>query len=299
MEERFDMTEKRLIVNADDFGLSRGITDGILLAHKQGIITSTSLMVNQPATAYAVSQLPTVPNLGCGIHFNLCQGAPVLPAHMVPSLVGTDGMFHSPVEMARRLATWQVSGREVEEEFRAQIRRMKSYDLAPTYADSHYRMHIYPAAVGPFHRSIRREGIDRARSPRKRYWPADAGLGAPYAGSLYRRIAVKAYLEFLQRAVFRDIALPDAGVSLHPKYGRKLDMLDVAWQGTLEHMPAGTYELWCHPGFFENGFSRTDKLALHREREVDVLTDPVLREIVRRQGIELIRFDQIGRMHEE
>jgi len=291
------MTEKRLIVNADDFGLSRGITDGILLAHKEGIVTSTSLMVNQPATAYAVSQIATVPNLGCGIHLNLCEGAPVLPAHMVPSLVGIDGNFHSPPEMSRRLATYQVSGKEVEAEFRAQIRRMKSYGLTPTHADSHHRMHTFPAAVGPFHRAIRKEDIVRARSPRKRYWPANAGLGAPYAGPLYRRIAVKAYLEFLQWAISRDVALPDAGVNLHPKYGRKLDMLDVAWQGALEHMPSGTYELWCHPGFLEDGFSGTDKLALHREREVGVLTDPALREIVHRRGIELIRFDQIGMMH--
>jgi len=288
------MRDKRLIVNADDFGLSRGITDGILLAHREGILTSTSLMVNQPATTYAVSQLPTVPKLGCGIHLNLCEGSPVLPAQRVPSLVGSEGMFHSPSEMARRLATWQISGREIEAEFRAQIQRMKSYGINPTHADSHHRMHTYPAAVGPFHRAIRKEGIVRARSPRKRYWPANAGLGAPYAGPLYRRIAVKFYLEFLQLAVFDDIALPDAGVSLHPEYNRKLDMLDVAWQGTLEHMPAGTYEMWCHPGFLENGFSRTDRLALQREREIGVLTDPALREIVRRRDIKLIRFDQVG-----
>lgn len=94
----------RLIVNADDFGWSRSITDGILCAHREGIVTDTSLLANQPASEYGISQLPSVPRLGVGIHLNLCSGAPVLPAEQVPSLVGADGNFHSAPEMLRRLA---------------------------------------------------------------------------------------------------------------------------------------------------------------------------------------------------
>lgn len=291
------MQEKRLIINADDFGLSRGITEGILVAHLEGLLTSTSLMVNQPATEYAVTRLTMVPKLGCGIHLNLCQGKPVLPATSVPSLAGPDGNFLAPAEMSRRLSTWRVSSREIEVEFRAQIQRMKSYGLVPTHADSHHRMHTYPAAVGPFHRAIVKEGIVRARSPRKRYWPETAGAGGPYAGPLFRRMSVKAYLEYLHLFTFRDIGLPDAGVSLHPSYDRNLDSLGSAWQSTLENMPCGTYEMWCHPGFWDENFSRKDKLARQREREIGVLTDPLLREIIRRKGIALISFDQIPAPH--
>ena len=97
---------KKLIINADDLGLSRGITDGIVLAHREGILTSASLMVNQPATEYAVEQLRCLPTLDVGIHLNLCQGSPVLPAKSVPSLVDSTGKFHSPGEMGRRLVRW-------------------------------------------------------------------------------------------------------------------------------------------------------------------------------------------------
>lgn len=284
----------RLIVNADDFGLSRGITDGILVAHKDGFLTSTSLMVNQPATDYAVSQLAGVPKLGCGIHLNLCEGKPVLDASKVRSLVTATGEFLPPPEMSRRLSRWQVSAAEVEAELRAQIQCMKSYGLSPTHADSHHRLHTYPGAVGPFHRAIRKEGILRARAPRKRYWPANGRLGGPYAGPLYRRLAVTAYLEFLQSVIFRDVTLPDAGVSFHPMYSRRLDLLSKAWRMTLEHMPEGTYEMWCHPGFHDKQFSGTDNLASQRQCEIGILTDPALRELVRRQGIELITFDQIN-----
>ena len=115
---------KRLIINADDLGLSRGITDGILLAHREGILTSASLMVNQPATEYAVGQLSSVPKLDVGIHLNLCQGTPVLPASAIPSLVNKDGNFHSPAEMGRKLVLCQVSPKEIEAEFLAQIDRI-------------------------------------------------------------------------------------------------------------------------------------------------------------------------------
>ena len=74
------MKPTRLIINADDFGWSRSITDGILRAHEDGIVTSTSLLANQPASVYAISMIPGVPRLGIGIHLNLCSGAPVSPA---------------------------------------------------------------------------------------------------------------------------------------------------------------------------------------------------------------------------
>lgn len=288
------MQTKRLIINADDFGLSRGITDGILLAHNEGLLTSTSLMVNQSATDYAVSRLKSAPGLGCGIHLNLCEGKPVLPVKSVPSLVTPDGSFLAPREMSRRLFSWQVSGDEIEAEFRAQIQRMKAYGRTPTHADSHHRMHTWPAAVGPFHNAIRKEGIVRARSPRKRYWPETAGLARPYAGPVYRRMAVKAYLEYLHLVTFRDIALPDAGVSLHPKFDRNLQSLEPAWKSALENIPCGTYEMWCHPGFWDRGFSETDKLAPQREQEIRILTDPAVRDIVGKKGIELIGFEQIA-----
>src|SRR5215469_17901352 len=83
-----DYPAKRLIVNADDLGLSHGITEAILHCHLNGIVTSASLMVNQPGTEYAVEWIKKTPNLDVGIHLNLCQGRPVLPPRMVGSLVG-------------------------------------------------------------------------------------------------------------------------------------------------------------------------------------------------------------------
>jgi len=285
--------EKRLIINADDFGLSHGITDGILLTHRKGLLTSTSLMVNQPATEYAVRRAPEVPTLGVGVHLNLTEGKPVLAKEKVPTLVNTAGEFIGPSEMGRRLLRWEASSREIEAEFRAQIQQMKSLGLQPTHADSHHRIHMYPAAARAFYRAVTSEGIRRARAPRKRYWPSSGRLGGPHIGPLYRRIAAKSYLEFLQSVVFRGLHLPDAGVTFHPKYGNNPDQLPEAWQSTLEFMPDGAYELWCHPGFAQPGFSETDSLSDRREREIAILLDPKLRDIAERRDLRLINFCQL------
>jgi len=281
---------KRLIVNADDLGLSRGITDGIFLSHLKGIVTSASLMVNQPATEYAVKCLYNeVRTLDVGIHLNLCQGRPVLPPSSVPSLVQGNGHFVPPPEMARRLMRWQASTREIAAEMCAQIDRMLSYGLTPSHADSHHRFHIYPAAAAVFARAIRSRGIFRARSAKKQTWP-EQGWGAAHAGSFYRRIAVNAYNHVLQRALFRGLKAPDAGVALHPKFRGKLTELANAWCFAFENMPSGTFEIWCHPGFPEKGFSKTDPLYVQRGVELAMLTGSRLSETIKAAGIHLVNF---------
>jgi predicted glycoside hydrolase/deacetylase ChbG (UPF0249 family) len=285
--------DKRLIINADDFGLSRGITEGVLLTHRKGLLTSTSLMVNQPATEYAVQRVSEVPRLGVGIHLNLTEGSPVLPGNEVPSLVNATGQFPGPDEMGRRLLRWDASVREIEAEFRAQIQRMRTLGLVPTHADSHHRIHMYPAAAGAFRRAVTAEGIRRARSPRKRYWPSNGRLGGPHIGPLYRRLAAKSYLEFLHAVIFRGLQLPDAGVTFHPRYGSNLARLPEAWKATFECMPPGVYELWCHPGLLQTGFSESDRLRERRELEIFILTDPSLRDIALCRQLELINFSQL------
>ena len=285
--------EKRLIINADDFGLSHGITDGILLTHRKGLLTSTSLMVNQPATEYAIRRAPEVPDLSIGIHLNLTEGKPVLAGEEVRTLVNLAGEFIGPAEMGSRLLRWEASPGEIEAEFRAQIGRMKSLGIEPTHADSHHRIHMYPAAARAFYKAVTSEGIRRARAPRKRYWPTSGRLGGPHTGPLYRRIAAKSYLEFLQSVIFRGLHLPDAGVTFHPKYGSSPDKLSEAWQSTFEFMPEGAYELWCHPGFVQAGFSETDSLCERREQEIAILLDPKLRDIAARRELQLINFSQL------
>jgi predicted glycoside hydrolase/deacetylase ChbG (UPF0249 family) len=287
------MKETRLIVNADDLGMSRGITDGILMAHKHGFLTSASLMPNMPAAEYAVARLCTAPKLAVGVHLNICQGRPLLHPCETRSLVGPDGRFHPAPVMARRLWRWQVSAAELEGEFREQIRWMKHRGLQPTHADSHQHMHIYPAAARPFARALAAEGIGRARAPRCSYWPRTGSLGRAHAGGALRRLLVYSYRSALQTLVFRDLASPDSRVAFLPRHRGDLRTLGARWRITLQNLPPGTFEFACHPGLPDADFRGTDAIRAQREEELRWLMDHELRSIIAECGIRLITYNDI------
>jgi len=287
------MDEKRLIVNADDLGMSHGITDAILLAHRYGVVTSASLMVNMPAAEYALERLLRAPNLGVGVHLNICRGKPALPPSEVQTLVATDGSFLAPAVMARRLWRWQVAEWQIEAEFRAQIQWMKKYGLNPSHADSHHHMHIYPAAVRPFARALAAEGIRCARSPRCSHWPKNGTIGGPHKGAPLRRVLVQYYRSGLQKILFRRISTPESRISFAAHDCANLGDLARQWMLALKNLPAGTFELACHPGIMEPGFSETDAIGFQRERELRLLMDPEMRKAIERNGIRLITFNEL------
>jgi chitin disaccharide deacetylase len=298
------MREKRLIVNADDCGMSRGISDGILLAHRFGFLTSTSLMVNMPGTAYAVERLAAAPTLSVGIHLNICQGKPISPARDVLSLVDARGDFHPPPAMIRKLWRWQISVRELEMEFHAQIRWMKSRGLQPTHADSHHHMHIYPAAAAVFARVAASEGIPCVRASRFSCWPKNGVLGGPHEGGVVRRLLVQSYRSTLQDTIFRKFRSADSRISFPSAARRDSANLGALWTSTFENLPTGTFELACHPGFFEDGFSDSDPIRRQREDELSWLTNSEMRAAIERSGIHLISYrhlfiEQIGHQKEE
>jgi predicted glycoside hydrolase/deacetylase ChbG (UPF0249 family) len=287
------MKPKRLIINADDFGWSVGISDGILHAHKAGVVTSASLMANQPASDYAIARLKTFPNLGVGVHLNLCDGRPVLPPSDVQSLVRADGTFYPACEMMSRITRWQVSPGEIEREFRAQIQWIELRGVHPTHADSHQHLHLYPCVVRAFRRAVEAEGIRCVRAPRHEHWPKNGHIGGPYGGPIYRRLVMTAYVQWLQEVVLRDLKLPDSCLVYHPRYRASLDLLCIGWTEALANVPAGTYELACHPGQSEAGFSESDTFGARRELELQILTDLKFRGVIEASGIELITYREL------
>jgi predicted glycoside hydrolase/deacetylase ChbG (UPF0249 family) len=287
------MKDTKLIINADDLGMSRGITDGILVAHRYGFLTSASLLVNMPASEYAVERVASAPKLGVGVHLNICQGRPISPAREVPSLVDADGNFHAAGVMIRKLWAWRINGRELETEFCAQIRWAKNRGLELTHADSHHHMHIYPAALIPFSRALVAEGILCARAARCTQWAADAALGGPHEGGLLRRLSVQAYRAAVQAIFLGGLIAPGSRISFLSRERHHAGDLKQAWRSTLEHLPAGTFELACHPGLYEGGFSETDRICAQREEEFRWLTDPELREVVAWNQIQLITYREL------
>ena len=287
------MSSTRLIVNADDCGMSPGISDAILLAHLDGFLTSTSLIVNMSGSEKALEQVATASRLGVGIHLNICQGKPISSARDIPTLVDSSGAFHPPAMMIRRLWRWRVSTRDLEREFRAQIRWMKMRGLEPTHADSHHHMHIYPAAVTAFARALSAEGVRCVRAARCSSWPKARGLGGPHEGGIIRRVFVDGYRRVLQNTLLRKFHSANTRVSLPQQARRDPANLKSHWMATFENLPEGTFEFACHPGRPERGFSETDAIHLQREQELRLLLDAGIRKAISQTGIRLISYREL------
>ncbi|HUO33992.1 MAG TPA: ChbG/HpnK family deacetylase [Candidatus Acidoferrum sp.] len=283
-----------LIVNADDLGMTHSITDGIFLAHSHGILTSASLMPNMPAAEYAVERLQDTRTLGVGCHLNICQGRSLLHLSEVPSLVDSSGLFHPPLEMARRLWRWQVNPREIEAEFRAQLRWVKIHGISPTHADSHHHMHLYPAAAVPFARVLASEGVFCARSSRCAVFPRPHSLGGPHEGGPLRRILVGFYRTALQSTIFRRLISPDARISFLSRDRNNPSALAARRSTALHHLPQGIFELACHPSLPRSSDGAAlDAICSQREEELRWLVNPELRAIIAGCGIRLISYARL------
>ena len=132
---------RRLIVNADDFGLARSVSTGIIDVYQAGQLSSTTLMVNMPGTEEAVDLAERHPGLGMGLHFNLTEGRPLTDAR---SLIDSDGAFLLRGDLIRRSIRGRVEPSEIARELTAQLDRFVSLGLTPTHLDSHQHVHMVP-----------------------------------------------------------------------------------------------------------------------------------------------------------
>lgn len=135
---------RRLIVNADDFGLCDSVNAAVVDAFAAGCLSSTTLLVNGAAAAAAAVLARAHPRLGVGLHFNLTLGTPSAPAATVRSLLGADGCFADRGEIARRALRGRLDRAELRRELQAQLDAFAALGLQPTHVDSHQHVHALP-----------------------------------------------------------------------------------------------------------------------------------------------------------
>jgi len=134
----------KLIINADDLGFSPIVNQTIYELHNLGQLSSTSLVVNMPASQLALDEIKDYPDLRVGIHLNLTKGKPISPQTMIPSLVKRSGYFYHPALFYPRAIVGAISPHDVETECRAQIEFAMKAGLGPSHLDSHNHWHILP-----------------------------------------------------------------------------------------------------------------------------------------------------------
>ena len=277
----------RLIVNADDFGLTPGVNRAIIELHAAGLVTSTSLMARAGATDEAIELARATPSLGVGCHVVLVDGEPVLPPEKIPSLVDArTGHFpNSLTTFLLRFFTGRLRAEEIEAEVAAQISLLQQRGVRLTHIDTHKHAHIFSAVLRPVLRAARAAGIRAVRHPFEPEWAVRAAIGAPLA-------------RVVQIAALRPLAPRSQQIIAQEGFITTDGTIAVAGTGTLdaatlrsllEQLPAGTWELVTHPGYNDADLARV-RTRLRASRDVERLALTAIPEI---PGIELISFAEL------
>lgn len=291
--------KKRLIVNADDFGLTEKVNQAIVEGHQRGIITSTSLLANGAAFESAVALARLAPGLGVGVHLNLTEGRPISDPASIPSLVNEHGHFSSgPVALSARIMVGRVRLEEVEKELRAQIEKVLAAGIAPTHLDGHKHFHVLP----PVFRIIMQlasdygiRGVRCAAEPSARLGPLLRRNRASSAEILKQYLAGRA-LRFVSSGLKEELERAELSCPEYFYGVTQTGFLDAqSLEEILHSLPWGTSELMCHPGYVDTDLMRTPtRLLAQREVELHALTQPAIKELIVRLGIELITYRNLA-----
>jgi hopanoid biosynthesis associated protein HpnK len=285
---------RNLIVNADDLGWTAGVNRGIAEAHRNGIVTSASLLANGEAFAEAVELARTARGLGVGVHLNLSDGPAVAPRDTVASLLNHAGEFEGgPDALLLKIATRGLSMREVELEWDAQIAKLRKAGIEPTHLDGHKHVHMLPGLFEIALRLAKRHGIAAIRVSHEASSLRAALSTGEARGAVVLKQGVQARgLKLLARDA-REQA-ERAGLSTADYFCGIAQTGELTKEGVarlLQSLPDGTTELMCHPGYADETLRKTaTRLQASREKELAILTDPEIRNLVASQGIRLIDY---------
>ena len=272
-------TVRRLIVNADDFGLSASVNAAVLRAHRDGILTTASLMVNEPGLAEAVQFARQNPRLGVGLHLTLLMGHAALPPAQIPGLVNPRGEFsNSPVGVGMNYFFRRGLRDQLRAEIHAQFAKFHATGLPLDHVNGHLHLHLHPvvfkilmedaAQLRITHLRLTRDCLARSRRMSR--------------GHLFYRISHAAIFEFLSgraRTVLAAKKIRHAQITFGLLQDSRVD--EEYLLKLLPELPPGDSELYSHPSL--------DKF----KPEFDALVSPRVREEIDRLGIQLIRYQDL------
>src|SRR5438552_767018 len=235
---------RRLIVNADDFGLTTGVNRGIVESHQNGIVTSTTLMACGGRFEEAAVIAKGAPRLSIGCHVVLVDGQPTSKPSDIPTLLMGNSPAHfrnSLMSFATRAASGKLDDSEIEAEVTAQVRKLQSAGVAVSHLDSHKHTHMFPVVLRGMLRAATNCGIHAIRNP---FEP----LVFARLGGAKRNIQSRTMSGF--RRTFRraldnaGVATPDGCIGVAATGG----LTEQTFRELIAKLPEGTWEFVSHPG---------------------------------------------------
>jgi hopanoid biosynthesis associated protein HpnK len=280
---------KRIIINADDFGLCSGVNRAVAQAHTDGVLTSTTIMTNMPAAEAAVKLAKQMPGLGVGVHLNLFQGKPLSKDGSIDCLLNADGDFAlTPAKLSLLSIIKRKIRNAIRTELAAQIQWVIDNGIKPTHLDSHKHIHSFPVIfpiVCDLARQFEIAAIRFTFEPKQLSampWPLTSEGGRKRA----KAIRIMARINRIQNSAFL-----------------KTDcLLGVAHTGKIDanffkavalYNSATTAEVMTHPGF-EDGIDPAKTRLLHqRKGEFEALCSERTKQYLKNAGIKLVHYGQL------
>ena len=270
---------RRLIINADDFGLSDEVNTAVIRAHTEGVLTTASLMVNEPGFGNAVELARQHPRLGVGLHLSLVCGRSALRQSEIPNLVDAQQRFpNCPVSAGMKFFFDPRCREQLEREVTAQFEKFFGTGLTLDHVNGHLHFHLHPAVFGIVMKHARRWKVRQVRLTRDPFW-----LNARLArGRWGYRVSHAVIFALLSK---RAKGMLDRADIRHTRnvYGLlQHGLVDESFvAGFLTNLPPGDSELYSHPSLTQF------------RHELDALLSPKVRDIIVGRGIELIRYQDL------
>ena len=270
---------RRLIVNADDFGRSHSINQAVIRAHQEGILTSASLMVNEPGLDEAVKLAKENPRLGIGLHLALILGHSTLPPENIPGLVNARSEFsRNPVSTGLRYYFNRRLREPLQAEIHAQFDRFRATGLPLDHVNGHLHLHLHPVVFRILMEDAEKLGIQRMRFTRD---SLALSRRMTHGRWLYRIVhaAIHAWLSRRAREPLRRRGIKHARITFGLLQDSRVDEDYVL--KLLPQLPPGDSELYSHPSLDEF------------KHEFDALVTPRVKAQIEKLGIELIRYQDL------
>jgi predicted glycoside hydrolase/deacetylase ChbG (UPF0249 family) len=292
---------RNLIVNADDLAWTSGVSRGIVESHRNGIVTSTTMLANGTAFEEGARLVRFLPGLGVGVHLNLSDGPPISPPGEVTSLLDEHRQFYGgPRHILMRLARRHLVIAEVEREWDAQISKVRAAGIEPTHLDGHKHVHMLPKLLPVALRLAKKHriGCIRIAHETSNLRVALAGQGSCSSAAVFKQGVQARGLKVLAADARK--LVESSGIVAADHFCGIAQTGALTRQGVqkfLAALPEGTTELMCHPGYDDGDLQETPtRLKASRQTELEILTDTAIRNCVASRGIRLINYGEIANL---
>lgn len=289
---------RRLIVNADDFGLTDGINRAVRDLHESGSLTSTTLMAAAPRFREAVEISQTQKLLGVGCHIVLVDGTPVAAPAAIPTVLepstaqGDEPRFRATLgEFVRDLYLGRIDGAHIEHEAIAQIMRLQQTGVAVTHVDTHKHTHMFPMVLNSVMRAAQACNVHAIRNPFEPAWSVAATPSAGLVRAWQVRLLAMLRHGFWKLVHERKFATTDSCIGVVATG----TLNEITLRALLDRLPEGTFELVCHPAYLDDELMAT-RTRLQQSRQIELAALRTLPSILENIGfpVQLIGFGQLA-----